>query len=75
MSMTTCPTCNKAISNNAFQCPHCGEPNTPGAIRERNRERALRNKEAREQEEEEANAWIGGIFVVIIVFICVYACS
>ncbi|MDC0200797.1 hypothetical protein OAK04_00245 [Verrucomicrobia bacterium] len=72
MSMTTCPTCQKPISNNAYTCPHCGETNTPASKREYQQQLREEKREREKAKEDETNNFIGGVIVFVVVFAIFY---
>jgi len=68
MSMTTCPTCKKPLSNNAYTCPHCGEVNTPASKREYQQQL----REEKKAKEEETNNFIGTVILFVVLFAIFY---
>lgn len=61
--LESCPTCGNQTSENASQCPACGEPLSPGwadAVSEKREREEAEREEAERQEEEEA-AWRAGV--------------
>ena len=69
MALTTCPDCQKQISDQAPACPYCGRPMQPGAISEKTQTIEVTGKSWKGMQ------LIGGLFICIGVISCIYLIS